>query len=51
MRREESSWQSRPTCEVLETQLSQAKVAISAIIEEDGQGVTVLIQLGAPYDA
>lgn len=38
------------TCEVLQTELTQAKVPIPPVIEEDCEGVAVLIQLGSTDD-
>lgn len=39
------------TCEVLEAKLTETEVAVSAVVEEDGQGVAVFIQSGAADDA
>lgn len=42
---------SPPTCEVAQAQLPQAVVAVPPVVEEDGQRVAALVQLGAPDDA
>ena len=39
------------TCEVAEAQLAEAVVAVTPVVEEDGEGVATLVQLGAPHDA
>lgn len=36
------------TCEVAQAQLSQAVVAVPPVVEEDGQRVAAVVQLGAP---
>lgn len=38
------------TCEVFQTQLAQAEVSITSVVEEDCEGVAVLIQLGSSDD-
>lgn len=38
------------TCEVAQPQLSQAVVAVPPVVEEDGQRVAAVVQLGAPDD-
>lgn len=38
------------TCEVLQAELTQAKVSVPPVIEEDCQRVAVLIQLGPAND-
>lgn len=38
------------TCEVLQTQLAQAEVPITSVVEEDCEGVAVLVQLGSSDD-
>lgn len=38
------------TCEVFQTQLAQAGVSIPSVVEEDGEGVAVLVQLGSSDD-
>lgn len=38
------------TCEVAQAQLPQAVVAVPPVVEEDGQRVAALIQLGAADD-
>lgn len=37
-------------CEIFQTQLAQAEVSITSVIEEDSKGVAVLIQLGSSDD-
>lgn len=39
------------TCEVLEAELTQAEVAVSPVVEEDGQRVAVFVQPGPANDA
>lgn len=39
-----------PTCEVLQAELTQAKVPVPPVIEEDCQRVAVLVQLGPTDD-
>lgn len=39
------------TCEVLESELAESKVTIFAVVEEDGEGVAVLIQPRTTDDA
>lgn len=38
------------TCQVAQAQLSQAVVAVPPVVEEDGQRVAAVVQLGAPDD-
>ncbi len=38
------------TCEVFQTQLTQAKISITSVVEEDCKGVPVLVQLGSSDD-
>lgn len=38
------------TCEVAQAQLPQAVVPVSPVVEEDGQRVATLVQLGAADD-
>ena len=38
------------TCEVAEAQLPQAVVPVPPVVEEDGQRVASLVELGAPDD-
>lgn len=37
-------------CEVFQTQLPQAEVSITSVVEEDCEGVAVLVQLGSSDD-
>lgn len=39
------------TCEVLKAKLTETEVAVSAVVEEDGQGIAVFIQSCAADDA
>lgn len=39
------------TCEVLEAELTETEVAVSAVVEEDSQRVAVFVQPGAANDA
>lgn len=38
------------TCEVFQTQLAQAEVPITSVVEEDCEGVAILVQLGPSDD-
>ena len=39
-----------PTCKVPQPQLSETKVSVSSVVEEDGERVAVLVQFGSPND-
>lgn len=38
------------TCQVLQTELAQAEVSVTSVVEEDCKGVAVFIQLGSADD-
>lgn len=39
------------TCEVLEAELAQSKMAVSAVVKEDGEGIAVLVEPCTTDDA
>jgi len=46
-----NDWRELPlTCEVAQAQLPQAVVPVPPVVEEDGQRVAPLVQLGSPDD-